>query len=383
MGFASETTGPKSAGPRRFYADTVENFAECPELASESEALAQTLDQLVQGFSEQVAVANEDWTILAVNDAWRRMIRIAGYPELIPGTNYRDFLKTFAVKGHQNAIAVLNGVNAIEAGETNAFQLTYGGVDQWEGRTLQLRINRLHLDGRTLVTITRQDITASAELHRLREQFSSSVLEQQAEERRRFARELHDSTAQLLALMGLLLGTLKRKSPSADSLGLVEELQGLVRDAQGEIRAISYLAHPPVLEKMGLAAAIKALVEGFAGRSALPVSFEQQGKGVRLSPVAERAFYRVAQEALANTFRHAKASHVRVCLIFKKSIAHLAVIDDGIGISRKTLAGAGRAGVGMSGMRSRLTEIGGRLSVRQLRPGTAVCASIPSGHWPK
>jgi signal transduction histidine kinase len=320
---------------------------------------------------------DEDWTIVAVNDAWKQMIYVAGYPELRPGTNYRDFLQTFSRRGHENAIAVMKGVNAIDAGENDSFHLSYAGVGPWDGRMLQLRINRLHIMGRALATITRQDITDSADLRRLREQFSSSVMESQANERRRFGRELHDSTAQLLTAAGLLLFTLKQKAPGAECLGVVEELQELVSEAQQEIRSVSYLAHPPALEKMGVADALKALAEGFARRTGLEVSFQQSGMAVRISSVGERALYRIAQECLANVHRHARATRVRVCMSFRTSVAHLVIADDGIGISRQTIAEGKKEGVGLSGMRSRLEEIGGRLSVRRLVRGTAICASVP------
>lgn len=377
MTFAPGLSRPLSRGATRFDADTTEPAIEHRQIAAGNSALAQTLADLVRGFSEQVAVVDEDWTIVAVNDAWKRMTYVAGYPELGPGTNYRDFLQTFSRRGHENAIAVMKGVNAIEADEDNSFHLTYAGVGPWEGRMLQLRINRLHIAGRALATITRHDITDSVDLRRLREQFSSSVMESQAEERRRFGRELHDSTAQLLTSAGLLLYTLKQKAPGGDCIGVVEELQELVSEAQKEIRSVSYLAHPPALEKMHVADALKALAEGFARRTGLHISFQQSGNAVRLSRVGEIALYRIAQECLANVYRHAKAEHVRVCMFFKKSVAHLVITDDGIGISPQTLAERGRAGVGLSGMRSRLEELGGRLSVRGLVRGTSVCASVP------
>jgi signal transduction histidine kinase len=343
----------------------------------EDRLTAQELEKLVQGFSEQVAIVDEDWTILAVNEAWRQMVRVAGYPQLVPGTDYRDFLATFASQGHDTAAAVLKGVQEIDAGLTDTFRLTYAGVDEWEGRTIELRLNRIHIDGRALATLSRQDLTAAAQLRALQEQFSGAVLASQAEERRRFGRELHDSTAQLLTAAKLVLGNLRRKMPESDSLALLKELEGLVSEAQKEVRSVSYLAHPPALEKMKLVAALRTLVRGFGDRTGLKASFQQRGRAVRLPPATESALYRIAQESLANVHRHAKATHVQLLVIFRKSIVHLVVNDDGIGISQQTAQGAGRAGVGLSGMRSRLAEIGGRLSVRRLDPGTAFCASIP------
>ncbi|HYX47404.1 MAG TPA: sensor histidine kinase, partial [Sphingomicrobium sp.] len=303
---------------------------------------------------------------------------IAGYPELAPGANYRDFLATFAMKhDHPTAIAVLKGVHEIDAGQCETFQLTYDGVNEWEGRSIEFRINRVRIDGRAVATIARHDVTAAADLRRLQEQFTAAVLESQAEERRRFGRELHDSTAQLLTAARLVVGSLLQKSPASDSLAMLEELKQLVGEAQQEVRSVSYLAHPPALEKMSFVEALRFLVEGFADRTGLNISFQKRGKAVPLQPTAESALYRIAQESLANVHRHAKATHAEVLLIFRKSIAHLVIADDGIGISRQTLAGSGRAGVGLMGMRSRIAEVGGRLRIRSLDPGTAVWASMP------
>jgi two-component system, NarL family, sensor kinase len=345
-------------------------------MTGDDDFFAQTVNDLVRGFSEQVAIVDEDWKIVAVNDPWRQMVRVAGYPQLRPGIDYRDFLTTFAMKDHPPAIAVLKGINEIAAGRTDKFQTTYAGVDEWAGRTIELRINRVHIYGRALATVARQDLTAAAELRSLREQFTSAVLESQAEERRRFGRELHDSTAQLLTALKLVVGTLLQKAPPQDSVPLLEEMQELVNEAQREVRAVSYLAHPPALENVSLVEALTQLAGGFANRTGVSASFHQEGKAVRLSPAAEGALYRIAQESLANVYRHAKATNAQVALIFRKSVVHLAISDDGIGISRQTLAGAGRAGVGLSGMRSRLAQVGGRVSIRRLDRGTVVLASM-------
>lgn len=344
---------------------------------AEDQSFAETLDRLVHGFSEQVAIVDEHWVIVAVNDAWRSMVRVAGYPELEPGTNYENFLATFAAKDHEPAITVLKGMRDVAAGRTDSFQHTYAGVNEWEGRTIELRIQRVQIDGRALAIISRHDVTAAAELRSLQERFSSAVLESQAEERRRFGRELHDSTAQLLTAAKLMVGTLLQKPPTPDSASLLEELKELISEAQREVRSVSYLAHPPALENANLLDALRALVRGFGERTGLKASFQKKGKPFRLPRTVESALYRIAQESLANVHRHAKATRVQVIISFSKMMVHLVVIDDGIGISLQTLAGAGRAGVGFMGMRSRLAEIAGRLSVRRLDPGTAVCASIP------
>jgi len=203
-----------------------------------------------------------------------------------------------------------------------------------------------------------------------------SLIEGQAQERRRMARELHDSTSQLLTGISLLLGRLERNLPDGDALGLLEEVHGLVSETQQSIRSISYLAVPPSLQKLGLAGAMRSLAEGFARRTGLEISFDIQGEGTALCAAGENALYRTLQESLSNVYRHAGAKLVRVVLCFRDSASHLVITDDGIGISSDTLAGSGTPGVGLASMRTRLSEVGGRLSLRRLSPGTAVVASM-------
>lgn len=335
-----------------------------------------TLDAFVAGLSEQVAVVDERWIILSVNDAWKQMVRIAGYPELVPGTDYRGFLRTFASKGHKNAAAVLSGLRAIDAGKTDSFELTYAGVDEWEGRTLQLRIHRLHFQARVITTITRQDITDSVELGRVRKDCTAAILKSEAEARRRLTRELHDSTAQLLVSIGLLLPMLKNKA-TADGVEVVEEIQDLLAQAMRDIRSMSYLAHAPDVIEIGIVQALEVLAAGYGRRTQLDVHFQVLGTRARLPKAIKIALYRIAQEALSNVYRHARATRVRMSLVFRKSVVHLVIADNGVGVSHHMLAGAETKGGGLNGIRSRLAEIEGRLSVRCLSPGMAIVATVP------
>lgn len=162
-----------------------------------------------------------------------------------------------------------------------------------------------------------------------------------------------------------------------DWLPIVGELQELLDEAQREIRSVTYLAEPPALARMTLFDALNGLVGGFKRRTGIDASFEAVGEPVRLSSATETALYRIAQEGLSNVYRHAKASRAEIRLCFRAPMTYLVVADDGVGISNDTLARQGSRGVGLTGMRSRLVEIGGRLSVRRLAPGTEIIASIP------
>jgi signal transduction histidine kinase len=204
------------------------------------------------------------------------------------------------------------------------------------------------------------------------------LIEGQTIERQRMGRELHDSAAQLLTSIGLVLGRVRQRSAEPETLAMVEEMQELLAEAHREIRSISYLAHPPSLKKLGLAHAVRSLVEGFGRRTGLEVSFDVQGDSGRMSEAAETAVYRLAQEALSNVHRHAHATRVRLLLCFRRSATHFIVADDGIGISRDMLSAAGCEGVGLASMRSRLSEVGGRLTILTLSPGTAIIGSVPA-----
>ena len=156
---------------------------------------------------------------------------------------------------------------------------------------------------------------------------------------------------------------------------LIDELRGLIDEANQEIRVVSYLAVLPALE-MGLADALKSFVGGFGRRTGIQASFEIVGEVAPMASTTETVLYRIAQEALSNVYRHANATRLRVLLSYRRSAVHLAVSDDGDGIPGAVLLDRGRAGVGLASMRSRLSEVGGRLSIRRLSPGTALIGTI-------
>jgi two-component system NarL family sensor kinase len=342
---------------------------------SQAARAAATMQQLIDDLSEEIALLDERATILTVNTAWKRTVEAQGHFLALPGDNYRDVCARRAAEGYAPAADALVGLDDILSGKSKSWDLVYNGGELWSGRDYHICINRITAAGQPIISVTRYDVTELVELRRLKEGFADTLIEGQSVERKRMARELHDSTSQMLTAIGLLLGRFRDGRENTQSTALVDEMQGLVSEAHREIRAISYLAHPPALDDLGLVAATKALVEGLGRRANLEIAFELQGQAIVLPPHVEGAFYRIAQEALSNVHRHAHAKWIRVFLSFRDSVVHLIIADDGVGISRETLAGAGRAGVGLASMRSRMREVGGRLSVRRLSPGTAIVAS--------
>jgi signal transduction histidine kinase len=220
--------------------------------------------------------------------------------------------------------------------------------------------------------VTRYDVTELVRLRRLREIFSTSLIQGQNDERRRMAREIHDSTMQLLASIGLALGQLKRTPEVNHSSLILTEIEELLAETQREIRSISYLAHPPALQELGLTKAIESLVTGYCRRTGLNLSFRTDTEVPPVWKTAEMALYRVVQESLSNVHRHAHATEAAVGLFVRKSMIHAVVVDNGSGFSRSTAPG-----VGLVGMRERLEELGGRLAIRARHPGTAIIASLP------
>ena len=211
---------------------------------------------------------------------------------------------------------------------------------------------------------------------------SARILDLQDAERRRIARELHDSVGQYLVGLKIdleqLLGTRANLSPAHEKL--LTETIDLAERSMLEVRTISHLLHPPLLDEVGLESAIRWYADGFAQRSALKVSLHLDPITNRLPKEVELALFRVIQESLTNVHRHANATSIEVVLTCSTGHIVLSVIDDGIGISPEVLMhfSAGRAsGVGLAGMRERLAELDGTLEVERCARGTAVRATIP------
>ena len=341
-------------------------------------ALAEPLQQLIDDLPEQIALVDEDSEIFAANRAWREAVEEHGYLDALPGRNYRDFCASKAAQGYEPGIEALAALDDIQSGRRSFWQLIYNGRENWRGRDYQITFHKISFGGRSVISVTRFDLTEIHQLRRAREDLTASLIEGQAIERQRMGRELHDSAAQLLTAIGLVLGRLRQRSPEAETLAIVDEIQELLTEAHREIRSISYLAHPPSLKKLGLPHAVKLLVEGFGRRTGLEVSFDVRGEPAKMSKAVERAIYRLAQEALSNVHRHAHATRVRLQLDFRRSATHFVVADNGIGIPRESLAAMECGGVGLASMRSRLSEVNGRLSIRALSPGTAIIGSVPA-----
>ena len=217
-------------------------------------------------------------------------------------------------------------------------------------------------------------------------ELSRHLLRSQDEERRRIGRDLHDSLGQSLAVLKMNLDSLQM-SLSAKRDGATAQMLDpcvlLAEEALREVRTISYLLYPPMLEEMGLKSAIPWYLEGFSKRSGIQTSFVVEPDFDRMAPEVELAFFRILQEALTNVHRHSGSTTANIRLAVNNGDAVMEVRDEGKGIPTTLLEQSGEdwmgsLGVGLRGMNERMRQLGGKLDVSTTEKGTKVTASVPA-----
>jgi two-component system, NarL family, sensor kinase len=215
------------------------------------------------------------------------------------------------------------------------------------------------------------------------QQLSMRLLRSQDAERREIARELHDSVGQYLSFLSMSLEGVKRLALDL-SAPAGQKLQEAVETAEkcsSEIRTISYLLHPPLLEELGLASAAHWYIEGFASRSDIKVDVHISESLIRLDEAVELVLFRVLQGCLTNIPDHAGSITARVKIEADSRKARLEVSDQGKGLPKRTLAlwsGRGsQSSVGLNGMRERVKDVGGVLEISSGKEGTVIKAIIP------
>jgi PAS domain S-box-containing protein len=210
---------------------------------------------------------------------------------------------------------------------------------------------------------------------------SVSLMKVQDDERRRLARELHDSVGQLLAAIGMNIEVVRSQSDKLDSKGAraVSDNAMLVQQVSSEIRTLSHLLHPPLLEIAGLPAALRWYVDGFSERSKLRVDLEIPSDLGRLPEDTELAIFRIIQECLTNIHRHSGSPTAAISIEHGDDCLIIQARDDGKGIpleKQKKLTEASLSGVGFGGMRERLRQLGGTLEIESTGTGTVVRATL-------
>ncbi|MFZ0276363.1 MAG: PAS domain-containing protein [Candidatus Sulfotelmatobacter sp.] len=213
------------------------------------------------------------------------------------------------------------------------------------------------------------------ELRRL----STRLMTMQDQERRRLARDLHDGLGQELAVAKMVLDKMMLKKSDQPVQEEWTQASSIVDRAIQQVRTMSHLLHPPLLDEVGLLSALSWYVEGLTKRSGIEISLEVQPRDFpRLSADVETAVFRIVQEALTNVFRHSEASKVWITMAQKEENIVVAVRDDGKGVDKRiTELQPDSVGVGIGGMKQRAREFGGELRLTNAHPGTLVELTIP------
>jgi signal transduction histidine kinase len=213
-------------------------------------------------------------------------------------------------------------------------------------------------------------------------ELSARLLKMRDEERRRLARELHDSVGQLLAAITMNLDMIGRESDklSPPSVQALADNSSMVREVMQSIRTISHLLHPPLLDEAGLPSALQWYVDEFSKRSGIRVDLDCEDSTDRLPSEMETAIFRIVQECLGNVHRHSESQTASIRLEISGDRALVEVRDDGKGISpsmQEELKSKGHMGVGLRGIRERIAQFGGELQIDSGSSGTVVTAVIP------
>jgi two-component system sensor histidine kinase UhpB len=214
---------------------------------------------------------------------------------------------------------------------------------------------------------------------------SARLLQLQDDERRHIARELHDSVGQLLAAIAMNISLVKSESSrlSPHAARAVFENSTMIEQISGEIRTISHLLHPPLLDEAGLSSALRWYVDGFARRSKIGVQLNIAPDFERIPQETELAIFRVVQECLTNIHRHSGSASATISLTRQDERVWLEIKDNGNGIppeKHAAMTTSGRSGVGLAGMRERVRQLGGILEIHSSRRGTVIKAGLPLAH---
>ena len=210
-------------------------------------------------------------------------------------------------------------------------------------------------------------------------ELSARLLSLQDDERRRIASHLHDSTGGWITALAMNLSILQTEgntlSPKAKTV--ISDCIDMLRDMSDDLRTVSHLLHPPLLDEMGLQSALRWYVEEFSKRSQIPVELDISPTLGRLARECETAVFRIVQEALTNVHRHSGSPRASICLTRQQEEVHLEVRDWGTGISGMRHGMPARSGVGLQGMRERIGQLGGTFEIRSSAEGTSVIAKFP------
>lgn len=329
---------------------------------------------------DRIAIIDHTGRIIFQNAAWSK----GATPEDVdPSACGSDeaYLKSYGAHGvcSIDAARVARRLRDVIAGSRLSCSARFrpGHVPQglWSG----MRAKRITERPR-LVMITHRDVDQMAGSQPHLRYLSTRLLTAQDDERRRIARELHDTTVQDLVAAKL---TIERATDhdrgAVDQHARLPNAIGLLEKSLRDLRTLSYLMHPPMLDELGLVPAVRWYLKGFGERTGISVMLETRPMVTRVPAEVESALFRIVQEALTNVYRHSGSKIATVSLTCQRRKIVLEVTDRGKGMPSAALHGNRWTllGVGIPGMRARAEQFGGILTLRSTKHGTQVRASFP------
>jgi signal transduction histidine kinase len=370
-------------------------------VADDNADMRQYLVRMLHRDYEVEAVANGRE---AIDSARKRTPDLVLSDVMMPILDGFELIKALRENEHTRTIPVI--LLSARAGEESRVEGMLAGADDYlvkpfSARELQARVSarleiaRLQRDSerrnRDLAeTLEGQVRTRTLELEKRNAEIlvqadqllelSGEFLRAQDEERRRIARELHDSTGQTLVALGIEQELIaKRLANKPDLVRQINHAQALTQQLIQEIRTTSYLLHPPLLDDTGLDAALRWYVDGLTARSGIEVDLQIPENIGRLPATAELAIFRIVQEALTNIHRHSKSKDAVIRITRGDNKVSLEIEDHGTGMSAQKLAQIQThgGGVGFRGMRERLRQLRGEISIGSSPTGTKISLQIP------
>ena len=306
--------------------------------------------------------------------------RIKGYkPHEIIGKHFRTFYSKEAQEARipEEELRIAASVGRFE---DEGWRIRSDGTRFWANVIITaIRDHNGQLLGFGKVT---RDLTERKHTEEQLRELSHSLLKLQDQERGRLGRELHDTVGQYLVATKMVLDGIASEEhlDEAEARRRLDECIPLVERAIREVRTLSYLLYPPMLEELGLPSAIRWHLEGFSKRSGIQTTCEVE-TGVRLPKDAELALFRIFQESLTNVHRHSQSKTARIRFTVEADTAVLEVQDQGTGLPPElchlNTAAMSKLGVGVRGMYERIRQLGGDLSITSNAEGTTVRASLP------
>jgi signal transduction histidine kinase len=361
---------------------------------SQLERSYMTLDELLRAYEPVSASPKEREQFARLEsevDAYRRsMLDVLASDRNQWLVEARNLLSRRVTPRRDIIIAVSEGVQALNRAGYVEHQSVIDGAYQSVQRDLWQVLGLALAVGVTVAILAvayagrlerrlRQQMARDVELAHDLQELSAQLVTAQEQERRHIARELHDEIGQALTAVKVELACAQRSLESAHGpTDVLQAARTITDGALHQVRDLSYLLHPAALDEFGLVSAVDEHIRSFARRHGIAVELSHSSMRTRLAPETEAAAYRIIQEALTNVAKHAKATEAKVCLARQPEVLRIVIEDNGIGFDASAPRSPDRRGLGLVGIRERVSHLDGTVVIESVRfRGTRIVVGLP------